>query len=122
MAALGLRVSWVLDLYPAASIVFVDAQLALGDDALQIPSANLLKESLAMVLDVLRVEDDLHKGTYTVRRKPDVGFNPKTHESRTVKLPSSLVDELKHATRKPPTCDGSPHQSTDSPTVTSCAS
>ena len=59
MATLGLRVSWVLDLYPAASIVFVDAQLALGDDALQIPSANLLKESLAMLLDVLRVEDAL---------------------------------------------------------------
>lgn len=38
---------------------------------------------------------DLNKGTYTVRRKPDVGFNPKTHESRTIKLPSTLVAELK---------------------------
>jgi integrase/recombinase XerD len=38
---------------------------------------------------------DLHKGTYTVRKKPDVAFFPKTHESRTVKLPSSLVAELK---------------------------
>jgi integrase len=43
---------------------------------------------------------DLHKGTYTVRRKPDVGFNPKTHESRTVKLPSSLVQELKARHKK----------------------
>ena len=38
---------------------------------------------------------DLHRGTYTVRKEPDVGFFPKTHESRTVKLPSSLVTELK---------------------------
>ena len=38
---------------------------------------------------------DLNKGTYTVRKKSDVGFFPKSHESRTVKLPSSLVAELK---------------------------
>jgi integrase len=38
---------------------------------------------------------DLHKGTYVVRKKSDVGFFPKTHESRTVKLPSSLIAELK---------------------------
>jgi integrase len=37
---------------------------------------------------------DLHKGVYHVRRKPDVGFNPKKHESRDVRLPSSLVAAL----------------------------
>jgi integrase/recombinase XerD len=47
---------------------------------------------------------DLNKGTYTVRKKPEVGFNPKTHESRSVKLPSSLVAELKE--RKKDAADG----------------
>lgn len=35
------------------------------------------------------------KKTFTVRSKPDVGFTVKNHESRTVRLPASLVEELK---------------------------
>lgn len=38
---------------------------------------------------------DLGRGTYTVRRKEDVGFTPKRHESRDIPLPSSLVAALK---------------------------
>ena len=38
---------------------------------------------------------DLHTGKFTVRKKADVGFFPKTHESRTVPLPDSVVAELK---------------------------
>src|SRR5260370_16199033 len=38
---------------------------------------------------------DLHTGKFTVRKKPDVGFFPKSHESRTVPLPDSLVALLK---------------------------
>jgi integrase len=38
---------------------------------------------------------DFESGLFHIRRKPDVGFNPKSHESRTVKLPSKLVQSLK---------------------------
>jgi len=38
---------------------------------------------------------DFAKSTYTVRRKEDAGFSPKTHESRTIPLPASLVASLK---------------------------
>jgi len=38
---------------------------------------------------------DFAKSTYTVRRKEDVGFSPKSHESRTIPLPESLVASLK---------------------------
>jgi integrase/recombinase XerD len=38
---------------------------------------------------------DLHTGKFTVRKKADVGFFPKSHESRTVPLPDSIVAELK---------------------------
>ena len=38
---------------------------------------------------------DFNKGTYHVRRKEDAGFTPKTHESRTVPLPESLVKLLR---------------------------
>ena len=41
---------------------------------------------------------DFGAKTFTVTAKPDVGFTPKTHESRTVDLPASVVEELK--TRK----------------------
>ena len=44
---------------------------------------------------------DLGKGTFQVRRKEDVGFTPKSHESRTVPLPKSLVELLKHRKKKP---------------------
>lgn len=35
------------------------------------------------------------KSTYTIRSKPDVGFTVKNHESRVVRLPSSLIFLLK---------------------------
>jgi len=38
---------------------------------------------------------DLQKNTFTIRQKPDVGFTPKSHETRTVPLPMSLVQLLK---------------------------
>ncbi len=37
---------------------------------------------------------DFEGRKYHVRRKPDVGFTPKSHESRSVPLPESLVKEL----------------------------
>jgi integrase len=37
---------------------------------------------------------DLSAKTFTVSAKPDVGFTPKTHESRTVDLPAPVVEEL----------------------------
>lgn len=43
---------------------------------------------------------DFAKNTYTVRQKPDVGFFPKTHESRTITLPVSLVKTLKDRQEK----------------------
>lgn len=44
---------------------------------------------------------DLAKKTYTVRRKDGL-FNPKTHESRTIPLPTSLVEALKVRREKQP--------------------
>src|SRR5262249_8281611 len=38
---------------------------------------------------------DFDKGLYHIRRKEDVGFTPKRHESRTVPLPASLLAMLK---------------------------
>ena len=38
---------------------------------------------------------DFARGIYHVRRKPDVGFTPKKHESRDVKMPTELVDMLR---------------------------
>jgi integrase len=43
---------------------------------------------------------DLLTGKFTVRKKPDVGFFPKSHESRTVPLPDSVVAELKARHKK----------------------
>lgn len=37
---------------------------------------------------------DFNKKEYHIRRKEDVGFTPKNHESRTVPLPDSLVELL----------------------------
>lgn len=45
---------------------------------------------------------DWTKSTYHVRKKEDVGFTPKSHESRTVPLPKSLVDLLKTRHKKAP--------------------
>ncbi len=38
---------------------------------------------------------DFTKRTYHIRRKEDMGFTPKSHESRTVPLPASLVESLR---------------------------
>jgi len=43
---------------------------------------------------------DFAKREYTVRRKEDVGFTPKSHESRTIPLPASLVEALKERKKK----------------------
>jgi integrase/recombinase XerD len=44
---------------------------------------------------------DFERGTYHVRRKEDVGFNPKSHESREVPLPTDLLTMLREAKKKP---------------------
>lgn len=41
------------------------------------------------------------KGEFHVRKKDDVGFFPKSHESRTVPLPKSLLEMLKARRKKP---------------------
>jgi integrase/recombinase XerD len=38
---------------------------------------------------------DFGRGIYHIRRKPDVGFTPKRHESRDVKMPTELVKLLR---------------------------
>lgn len=38
---------------------------------------------------------DCARGIYHIRRKPDVGFTPKKHESRDVKMPTELVEMLR---------------------------
>ena len=45
---------------------------------------------------------DFDKKTYHVRRKEDVGFTPKSHESRTIPLPDSLVTLLQARRNKAP--------------------
>jgi integrase len=45
---------------------------------------------------------NFEKNTYTVRSKPDVGFTVKNHESRTIKIPGSLVASLKARRKKMP--------------------
>lgn len=44
---------------------------------------------------------DFDRGTFHVRRKEDVGFNPKSHESREVPLPTDLLAMLKEAKKHP---------------------
>src|SRR5579872_3910875 len=44
---------------------------------------------------------DFAKSTYHIRRKEDVGFTPKSHESRTVPLPTRLVAMLKTRHKNP---------------------
>jgi integrase len=45
---------------------------------------------------------DLHKGVFHVRAKPDVGFTPKSHESRSIPIPVSLVNALKERKKTAP--------------------
>jgi integrase/recombinase XerD len=45
---------------------------------------------------------DFARGLYHIRRKPDVGFTPKKHESRDVKLPTELVTMLKERRKHAP--------------------
>jgi integrase len=45
---------------------------------------------------------DFARGIYHVRRKPDVGFTPKKHESRDVKVPTELVEALKERKKQAP--------------------
>jgi integrase/recombinase XerD len=45
---------------------------------------------------------DCDKKTYHIRRKEDVHFTPKSHESRTVPLPDSLIGLLKVRRKKAP--------------------
>jgi integrase/recombinase XerD len=45
---------------------------------------------------------DFHKKTYHVRRKEDVHFTPKSHESRTIPLPDSLIALLRARRKKAP--------------------
>jgi integrase/recombinase XerD len=43
---------------------------------------------------------DFARGIYHIRRKPDVGFTPKKHESRDVKMPTDLVEMLRERKKK----------------------
>src|SRR5437773_1087738 len=45
---------------------------------------------------------DFTRGIYHVRRKPDVGFTPKKHESRDVKMPTELVTMLRERKKHAP--------------------
>ena len=45
---------------------------------------------------------DFAKKEYHIRRKPDVNFTPKSHESRTVPIPTSLVEALKARRKRNP--------------------
>jgi len=47
-------------------------------------------------------DTDFDRKTYHIRRKEDVHFTPKSHESRTVPLPDSLISLLKVRRRKAP--------------------
>lgn len=45
---------------------------------------------------------DFTRGVYHIRSKPDVGFTPKKHESRYVKMPTELVQMLKERKKHAP--------------------
>jgi integrase/recombinase XerD len=45
---------------------------------------------------------DFARGIYQIRRKPDVGFTPKKHESRDVKMPTELVEMLRDRKKHAP--------------------
>jgi integrase/recombinase XerD len=44
---------------------------------------------------------DFSREEFHVRRKPDVNFTPKSHESRTIPIPSDLASMLKAASKSP---------------------
>jgi integrase/recombinase XerD len=44
---------------------------------------------------------DFARGLYHIRAKPEVGFTPKKHESRDVKMPSELVELLRERKKHP---------------------
>src|SRR5215470_8514001 len=44
---------------------------------------------------------DFARGIYHIRAKPEVGFTPKKHESRDVKMPSDLVNLLRERKKHP---------------------
>jgi integrase/recombinase XerD len=45
---------------------------------------------------------DLVKGNFHVRSKSDVGFFPKSHQSRTVPIPKTLIEMLRERKKSPP--------------------
>lgn len=45
---------------------------------------------------------DFARGVYHIRSKPDVGFTPKKHESRYVKMPTDLVEMLRERKKHAP--------------------
>jgi integrase len=45
---------------------------------------------------------DFARGIYHIRRKPDVGFTPKKHESCDVKMPTDLVEMLRDRKKHAP--------------------
>jgi integrase len=45
---------------------------------------------------------DFTRGVYHIRSKPDVGFTPKKHESRYVKMPTDLVEMLRERKKHAP--------------------
>jgi integrase/recombinase XerD len=45
---------------------------------------------------------DFARGVYHIRAKPDVGFTPKKHESRDVKMPTELVEMLRKRKKHAP--------------------
>jgi integrase len=45
---------------------------------------------------------DFARGLYHIRRKPDVGFTPKKHESRDVKMPTELIELLRERKKHAP--------------------
>jgi integrase len=71
----------------------VKALLGAMDDELRIGSGCREQEVQYATWNDL----DLTAKTFTVSAKPDVGFTPKTHESRTVDLPASVVEEFESA-------------------------
>jgi integrase/recombinase XerD len=62
------------------------------------------QEVMYAVWGDFNLDTDLDKepGTFTVRAKPDDGFEPKDHEERTIPLPKSLTLALRKRRENPP--------------------
>ena len=56
MPTLGLAIGPVLDLEPILAILTIQSGFALGDDPLEIPSADFRKQFLSCALDVLSIQ------------------------------------------------------------------